>query len=282
MSGIGSSLAGGTSRRGFLKRAGLAGLAAGGATVVSGMTFGNVFAMGDEADHEGGDRTLDVFNGALTAEQLAVTFYYNGLQTNPGVFVDVLSPDHVHYFQAALWEEHRHAQLFAAVGGSSLAGATPKFFFPTSSFTDQHTFLAVLSALEDAFIGAYLAAVGDWSREDSRARETVPEGFTPSQLAQIAAQIMGVEAEHRVLGRDVDGKAVPNNRILEKALFRSVGMVANHSGTAVGALLPFVTGGAGFSVTALPLPTDSQVMAAATPATIAALENDFPGGLAKP
>ena len=281
MKDISSSLVGATNRRGFLKRAGLAGLAAGGATVVSGMTFGNVFA---ESDDEG-DTTLDIFNGALTAEQLAVTFYYNGLQTNLQInptFKDVLSPDHVHYFQAALWEEHRHAQLFAAVGGTSLAGPAPKFFFPTGSFTDQHTFLSVLSALEDAFIGAYLAAVGDWSRKDSEARETVPEGYTPSQLAQIAAQIMGVEAEHRVLGRDVDNQSVPNNRILEKVLFRSVGTVANSTGTAVGALLPFVTGVAGFSDTALPLPTDTQVMDATTSATIAALENDFPGGLAKP
>ena len=278
MKDISSSLAGATSRRGFLRRAGLVGLAAGGATVVSGMTFANVFARSDDE----GDTTLDIFNGALTAEQLAVTFYYNGLQTSPAVFNDVLSPDHVHYFQAALWEEHRHAQLFAAVGGTSLAGPAPKFFFPTGSFKNQHTFLAVLSALEDAFIGAYLAAIGDWSRKDSPARETVPEGFTPSQLAQIAAQIMGVEAEHRVLGRDVDNQAVPNNRILEKVLFRSVGTVANNTGTAVGALLPFVAGGPGFSATPLSLPTDGQVMAATTLATKAALENDFPSGLAKP
>lgn len=278
MKDISSSLAGATSRRGFLKRAGLAGLAAGGATVVSGVAFGNVFARSDE----GGDTTLDIFNGALTAEQLAVTFYYNGLQTNPAVFVDVLSPDHVHYFQAALWEEHRHAQLFAAVGGTSLTGPGPKFFFPAGTFTNQHTFLAVLSALEDAFIGAYLAAIGDWSREGSAAQETVPEGLTPAQLAQIAAQIMGVEAEHRVLGRDIDNQPVPNNRILEKVLFGAIGTVANNSGTAVGALLPFVTGGAGFSATPLPLPADTQVMAVTTSATIAALENDFPGGLAKP
>ena len=280
MKDISSTLAGATSRRGFIKRAGLAGLAAGGATLASGMAFGTVFA--EDEQEEAGDSTLEIFNGALTAEQLAVTFYYNGLQTNPTVFADVLSPDHVHYFQAALWEEHRHAQLFTAVGGKSLAGPMPKFFFPSDSFTVQHKFLAVLSALEDAFIGAYIAAVGDWSRKDSRARETVPEGFTASQLAQIAAQIMGVEAEHRVLGRDGDGQTVPNNRILEGAVFRSIGTVANHTGTAVGALLPFVTGGTGFSGTALPLPTDAQVMAAATSATIAALENDFPGGLAKP
>ena len=92
---------------------------------------------------------------------------------------------------------------------------------------------------------------------------------------------MGVEAEHRVLGRDVDNQSVPNNRILEKVLFRSVGTVANSTGTAVGALLPFVSG-QGFSATAFSLPTDEQVMDATTSETIAALENDFPGGLAKP
>lgn len=267
------------SRRGFLK----AGLAAAGAATAAGLTFGTAFAADEGPDdgHGGGDSTLDIFNGALTAEQLAVTFYFNGLHASALNFPDVLSPDHIHYFQAGLWEEHRHAQLFAAVGATSLAGPSPKFFFPAGTFDKQATFLAVLAALEDAFVAAYLAAVGEWSRSGSRARRTVPDGFTPAQLAKIAGQIMGVEAEHRTLGRDVGGAAVPNNRIFERALFERVGTPSDTTGTAVGALLPFVTG-SGFAPASHPLPSDGDVMATATASTINQLENDWPDGLAKP
>jgi len=266
---------GSRSRRGFLK----AGLAAAGAATAAGLTFGTAFA--EDGGPDGGDSSLDIFNGALTAEQLAVTFYYNGLHASGTSFPDVLSPDHIHYFQAGLWEEHRHAQLFAAVGAKSLAGPTPKFFFPAGTFENQATFLAVLAALEDAFVAAYLAAVGEWSRGGSRARRTVPDGYTPAQLAKIAGQILGVEAEHRTLGRDVGGATVPNNRIFEKALFERVGTPADASGTAVGALLPFVTG-SGFAPGSHLLPSDGDVMTTATTSTINQQENDWPGGLAKP
>jgi hypothetical protein len=74
---------------------------------------------------------------------------------------------------------------------------------------------------------------------------------------------------------------VPNNRILESSLFARVGDASDTSNTAVGALLPFVTGG-GMGPTAYPLPSDANVQATATAATIAALANDFPGALAKP
>jgi hypothetical protein len=279
MDDLNSTLGQARSRRGFLK----AGLAVAGAATAAGLTFGTAFAEDEGPDdgHSGGDSTLDIFNGALTAEQLAVTFYYNALHASPVNFPSVLSADHIHYFEAGLWEEHRHAQLFAAVGAQSLAGPSPKFFFPAGTFANEATFLAVLAALEDAFVAAYLAAIGEWSRGGSRARRTVPDGFTPAQLAKIAGQIMGVEAEHRTLGRDVGNAAVPNNRIFEKALFERIGTPSDATGTAVGALLPFVTGN-GFPPTSYPLPSAGNVMTTATTSTINQLENDWPGGLAKP
>jgi hypothetical protein len=45
------------------------------------------------------------------------------------------------------------------IGGVSLAGPAAKFFFTANSCTDETTFLTVLSALEDTFIAAYMAAV---------------------------------------------------------------------------------------------------------------------------
>ena len=179
-----------TNRRGFLKRAALA---AGGATVLATGRFETLFAT--SADCPG--TTLDILNAALTAEQLAQTFYFHGLRASAVQLPNVHSSDHVHYFQAALWEEHRHAVLLSSVGATSLAGPNAIFFFPVGAFTVEGTFLAVLDALETAFIGAYTAAIGQWASPTSAAATSVPSGFTSGQLAKIAAQILGVEAEHR-------------------------------------------------------------------------------------
>lgn len=87
-------------RRGFMMKAGLG--AAGAAVGMVGLTFPKAFADDDGSDRPEMDTTLDIFSGALTAEQLAVTFYFNGLSADPSVFMDVLSNDHIHYFQGAV------------------------------------------------------------------------------------------------------------------------------------------------------------------------------------
>ncbi len=82
--------------------------------------------------------------------------------------------------------------------------------------------------------------------------------------AEGAAQILGVEAEHRTLGRVVAGNNPPNNLILEEAVFSSVS-------DAVPVLLPFVSGGSGF--TGYSFPTDGQIRAAVTSSIIASVTN---------
>jgi len=73
------------------------------------------------------------------------------------------------------------------------------FHFPATAFHElgsaqqPGTFLGVLESLETAFTDAYTVAVGQLLQ------------LRHPDLAQLAAQIMGVEAERRVLGRVIGG-----------------------------------------------------------------------------
>ncbi len=216
--------------------------------------FASLFGIVGTASAAGSDTTQGILNAAVTAEQIATVLYYEAIA---GPSAPRLGPVHDHnnlnYFQAALWEEYQHIQLLGARGGTSLTGsATPTIYLPTKAFSNSGSFLSLLDTLENAFIGAYLAAVSYW------ASQSLP-GF-----AEDAAQIMGVEAEHRALGRVTSGSNPPNNVIVEGALFGSVS-------DAVPALLPFVQGGSGY--TAYAFPTDAQIRAAVTATTMQAISD---------
>lgn len=244
------------SRGQFLRQAGLV---AGGVAVLSAATFTSAFAATDAACP---DTTSDILNAALTAEQLATTFYYNGLLAS--TLPKVHSNANLNYFQAALWQEYQHASLFASVGATTLAGGSPpQFYFPTNVFVYDAVFLGVLDVLETIFIAAYTAAIGAWAGDAPNAVSSTGS-FTGPQLAKIAGQILGTEAEHRALGRVAQGVNPPNNLIVERAPFECVGSPTNSSGTAVGALLPFVTGGNGFTGPYV-LPGATDISTAASP-----------------
>lgn len=246
-----------TNRRDFLRKAGLT---TGAAAMLS---FGGLTGLSKAyAAGPGSDTTQDILNAALTAEQLATSFYYYGLlAAQLGDLPAVQDPNNLNYFQAALWQEYQHVLLFTSVGAVSLAGPAPKFYFPTNAFEHDRKFFAILDALETAFIGAYTAAIGEWAGDSAAAVSSVGS-FTAPQLAKVAAQILGTEAEHRALGRVAANQNPPNNLILEAAPFTQVGSPVNAAGTAVGALLPFVTGGKGFEGPfALPTPQEIHTLA---------------------
>ena len=220
----------------FLKTTGAAGAALG---------FGGLFGLTASAHAASGDSTQSIIDAALTAEQIATAFYYQGIA---GPSASRLGPVHnnnnLNYFQAALYQEYQHIQLLASLGATSLTGsATPTIYFPTGTFQKSGSFLALLDTLENAFIGAYLAAVNYWATTSAPV------------YAEAAAQIMGVEAEHRALGRVTSGSNPPNNLVLEDALFESVS-------DAVPVLLPFVQGGSGY--TGVSFPSDTQIKSAVT------------------
>ena len=130
-----------------------------------------------------------IFTIARTAEQLAVTFYTNGIANAASLGLTAVQKGQL---QAALVEEQLHQILFTSQGGDSLADT---FSFPqgAKTFTDLQTFIATQQQLEGVFDSAFLAAV----REFAELGQPV--------LAQIASQIATVESDHRALGRAIAG-----------------------------------------------------------------------------
>jgi len=136
-----------------------------------------------------------IFTVARTAEQLAVTFYSNGIKNAAALG---LTATQFGQIQAALVEEQLHQILFTAQGGDSLADT---FSFPqgAKTFTDLATFIATQQILEGVFDSAFLAAVREFSE------------IGESRLAQIASQIACIESEHRTLGRSIGGLEPADN-----------------------------------------------------------------------
>ncbi len=225
------------------------------------------------------DTVQMIFTAALIAEDLATTFYYQALLgeviqdphlAGPGgsaTNVTVLgSPGNVGYLRAALAEEISHADLMRQLIGRADAAGDPvqTFYFPDGSFEDLATCLSTLDALESAFVGAYLAAVRQLSSMAAHlppvdAPQLDPKGnpYSSAQLiffAEASAAILGVEAEHRALGR-VIGKSIPaNNLCFEQTA--GIRTVYNGASSAVAALGPFVKPGTkGFGATGYPLRT---------------------------
>lgn len=244
-------------RRRFLKGAGLAGLGAAAAT----LTMGNVFTLRAATT---ADTVSEILTAALIAEDLATTFYYNGLigpviqdvnlAGSGGSANNVASngnAGNVNYLQAALSEEISHAdllrRLLAGSPGSSIPSPSKDpvqtFYFPAGSFGALGPFLGLLDALESAFIGAYMTAVEEFAtRGAESAAKPGSSPFNPRQLAyfaKVASSILGVESEHRVLGRVIGNENPANNLCYERT--DGLKTVYNGSYSAVVALTPFLT-----------------------------------------
>ncbi len=188
------------------------------------------------------DTVEEVVDTLLVAEQLMTTFYYTAL-TSPAVMRDHRlsgpsadpnnpglppggTPRNVRFLQAALDAEVKHA---AAARSAAATGGRPGFYFPTATFVrlgspaEAGSFLRMLDTLETMCVGIYIAA----------ARQFLRVGRP--DLARVAIQIMGVEAEHRMLGRAIGAARPANNLTLEPAPYTAVGGASE-------VLRPFVTG----------------------------------------
>ena len=165
------------------------------------------------------ESVVTILASAAVAEAIGITFYYGGIQA--GFFAQLSQPQQW-YLQAALDEERQHLNFLLQNGASA---PPTQFFFPSTAFTDRATFLTLLEQLENLFIGAYLTAMQRFTQ------------LGEPLLAEIAGQILGVEAEHRVLGRVISGQTLPNNLALARASFTCLS-------DAVAALQPFIAGDA--------------------------------------
>src|SRR6202035_2136336 len=131
-------------------RAGMAGLGA-----AATLTLGNSRAIAESVAEraqekaQSMDTVKEIFTAALIAEDLATTFYYNGLVgpviedvnlAGPGGTATNVQPSgnagNVNYLQAALTQEISHADLFRSLLGISGPGADPAqtFYFPSGTF----------------------------------------------------------------------------------------------------------------------------------------------------
>jgi hypothetical protein len=258
-------------RRRFLSQAGVLGIGA----AAAGLALGGAKRALAETDSAGEaaqereqakDTVKEIFTAALIAEDLATVFYYNSLigpviqdpnLAGPGgSATDVTAAGNlgnVNYVQAALSEEIAHANLFRELLGGSAASGDPvqTFYFPAGTFNTLANFTGLLNALEDAFIGAYLNAIqefatksanvrnegGGWWFRDSDDRKYSAEEL--DYFAKVSASIMGIEAEHRVLGRVISNTNPANNLAYEQT--DGLNAVYNGPNSAVAALTPFLT-----------------------------------------
>ncbi len=150
-------------------------------------------------------RIQSILDALLIAERLEATGYAQGLES--GV-LDSLSTRELSYFRAAVSEEYSHAIALEKLGASV---AAQPFYFPPGTFNYREKFLEVLLGLEDVGISAYSAAIYQFSKN-----------LRAPRLALYAAQILGIEAEHRVLIRDTQGQEPPNNLCFEVVTSLSV------------------------------------------------------------
>jgi ferritin-like protein len=191
-----------TTRRKFMSRL----LAAGGGAAVGGGLVGRLQSVFASTDAD----VVDFGNAAVGAERIGIAFYSNALGTPTafGVTSDqakgtLLNSAHRVYFNAARNQETSHLGTLQHLG---LSFQFSVFSFPAGTFDSASNMLAFGEQLEDIFIGAYLgaikAAAGDF---DSLG----------TFVAEAAAQIVGIECEHRVLIRDIAGLNPPNDRFYE-------------------------------------------------------------------
>jgi len=219
------------SRRSLVKSAGLAGFGLIGAGLLAGC--GGSSASLSTGGSSSGD--LAIIGAAKIAEALAVTMYSSIITDAP--FFTTLPADDQQYMRAARDEEMYHYILLRANSGNTDAQTT--YYFPTGMFTDPQTTINTLVTLEDAFIAAYLVGVANFSSQGLRV---------------LAAQIMGIESDHRTLARVIandlglasttglsgapESVSPPNDNVYE----RRYGL--NSIGQVVDALGPFLSASA--------------------------------------
>lgn len=285
-------------RRNFMQRSGMVGVAAMSAPLLVGVAT-PARARADEHESpaeaaeeaaQAKDTVTEIATAALIAEDLATTFYYNGLVgpviqdpnlAGPGGSADNVTSagnlGNVNYIQAALTEEISHANLLRSLLQIPNASRDPEqtFYFPSGSFDSIGPFLGLLDALENAFIGAYLNAIQEFATMASDARlkrdrqEWYDSTYSPEELdylAKVSATIMGIECEHRVLGRVISNSNPANNRNYETT--DGITAVYNGPSSAVVALTPFLTPstGPGYSLqTALKNQASVSIPVSGTP-----------------
>lgn len=201
-------------RRDFFKT--LAVASAGAAAGASLFTSKKAFAQG------GGD--ADIFNFALTLEFLEREFYQRALDAGvlSGAALSVVTNLRDH--------EAAHVDFITAAlqGAGATPVAKPNFTFPANAFSSQASIINLAATFEPVGVGAYLGAA--------------PMIQNPAFL-EAAGTIAGVEGDHVVAVKNLQGVVPPANVAFEKALTKDQVLAAIAPFLGMGAMP--ATGGPG-------------------------------------
>jgi hypothetical protein len=162
------------------------------------------------------DTVATVTTTAVTAEALAVTVLTAAVKAAPGTKVEPFIP----VLKAANQTVFDHYTALSSLGAKPL---TTQFWVPNAALGPGNVNLfKTIEVAETLFINAYLTGI------------TVFAHAKQDRLARYAGEILGTEAEHRVLARYaqsvVEGKklskaTVPNNKGFETYTVKSMAAV---------------------------------------------------------
>jgi hypothetical protein len=170
-------------------------------------TVGNAFGASTRSD---ADSAKTILTDAVTAEALAVTVLTAAVKTSPGTKAEPFIP----VLKSANYTEFLHYQTLSKLGAKPL---TTKFWIPNAALGPGNVNLfKTLEVAETLFVNAYLIAI------------TAFAGAKQASYARYAGEILGTEAEHRVLARYAESvinglKEVPNDKGFETYTIKTIG-----------------------------------------------------------
>ena len=141
----------------------------------------------------------EILNALLTAEKIETAMYARGLQSPA---LEGLPPEQFAYYETGLSHELAHINVLTELGASV---PYEEFFYPPGTFEDLTTFVNTLLTLETAGVSAYIQASAEFAK------------MGRLDLSRLMDQIMGVEAEHRALLREVLDLIPAANLCFERA-----------------------------------------------------------------
>ena len=178
----------GTTRAQFLSRG-----ARGGIALVAG---GALLGLADGPAFGAATTDADIAKLAATAELLAIDFYTQAINSKQ------LKGDELSYLVGAKENEVTHYNALKGV----LKSATPanlKFKYPAGSFASRKSIGTLGEALETAFVGAYMGAVGSLKSD---------------ALKSVAAEIGACESRHLSVLTNIAANAIVPAPDLPKVL----------------------------------------------------------------
>lgn len=174
-------------------------------------THASALDNGPSSPENEADSIQTILNIAVTAETLAAVFYTEALLSANALGLSIAAQTEL---ATAQNEEEVHRAFLVKQGAKAM---TTTFAFPhgINTFRNFDFFLKTQQWLESLFVTAYILASKEFAL------------LQRPDLVQIAAQMSGVEAEHRAIGRAIGGLRPFDNWVFESVSLNKVSDVAN-------------------------------------------------------